>query len=428
MKKKIKIIGGGLAGTNAAYFLANKGIEVDLYDQKPTLVGPFHSTKFAELVCSNSLKSEARDNACGLLKDEIACFNSLFTQASKFAKIPSGMDLAVDREKFSSFIDEKIRSHPNIHVFSEKVEKIVDDELTIICTGPLSDEKFLSEIDRLTSIKCSSFYDAAAPLVYFDSLDTSKMYYKNRYDKGEGKYLNIPLTEEEYYKFTEELVNAKRVELHDFEHFEGCLPIEVMALRGKDTLRFGPLTPKGLYYENIKPFAVVQLRKDDASGQLYGLVGFQTNLTYPEQRRVLCLLPGMNNVKFARYGLMHRNSYLIAPSCLNRNLSLKGHENIFIGGQFSGVEGYVESAGSGLLAAIYAYLKLENKEVNYIPLTTMLGSLVNYLVMSSSKHFAPINACYGILQNYNKKEKMKAYETSISDLKDWIDKLGLLNE
>ena len=274
---KIKVIGAGLAGTSASYFLANKGVKVTLVDQKPHLEGPFHSQNFAELVCSNSLKSTSKENACGLLKDEIEKMGSLFIEASKIAKIPSGSDLAVDRNIFSSYIDNKIRNHPNIEIVEEKVEKIDPSEAQIICTGPLSDETFLSSFKTLTQADACSFYDAAAPLVYLSSLDTSKMYFKSRYDKGEGKYLNIPLNKEEYERFSSELARAERVINNDSTHFESCLPIEVIASRGIDSLRFGPLTPKGLNDEEHHPYAVVQLRQDDVANTLYGLVGFQTN-------------------------------------------------------------------------------------------------------------------------------------------------------
>ena len=423
--KTINVIGAGLAGTSASYFLANRGYKVKLYDLKPDLIGPFHSTKFGELVCSNSLKSQEKDNACGLLKAEIKLLDSLFMQAAEVSKIPSGSDLAVDREIFSSYIDSKIRSHPNIEIISQKVTCLDLSKVNIVCVGPIYNKEFLDYISQLTSIDSLSFYDAAAPLVYFDSLDISKMYYKSRFDKGEGKYLNIPLTKEEYINFTSELVKAERVISHDDTHFEACLPIEVIASRGENTLRCGPLQAKGLKTDTIDPYAVVQLRKDDVAGNLYGLVGFQTNLTYKEQKRVFSLLPGMEKAKYARFGLMHQNSYLNSPLCLNRDLSLKKYPNVFIGGQFSGVEGYVESAASGLLAGIYAYLRMENKPIEYIPINTMLGSLVNYLVMSSPKHFAPINACYGILQNPNRKNKMQAYEESLASLLAWKDKLAI---
>lgn len=417
---KIKVIGAGLAGTSASYFLANKGVKVTLVDQKPHLEGPFHSQNFAELVCSNSLKSTSKENACGLLKDEIEKMGSLFIEASKIAKIPSGSDLAVDRNIFSSYIDNKIRNHPNIEIVEEKVEKIDPSEAQIICTGPLSDETFLSSFKTLTQADACSFYDAAAPLVYLSSLDTSKMYFKSRYDKGEGKYLNIPLNKEEYERFSSELARAERVINNDSTHFESCLPIEVIASRGIDSLRFGPLTPKGLNDEEHHPYAVVQLRQDDVANTLYGLVGFQTNLTYKEQKRVFGMLSGMKDAKYARFGLMHRNSYILAPEILNRNLSLKKYPNIFIGGQFSGVEGYVESAASGLLAAYYAYKYLKGERIELIPINTMLGSLVNYLVMSNKKNFAPMNACYGILQNPHKKDRLEAYNDSMESLSEWL--------
>ena len=416
--RTINIIGAGLAGTSAAYYLANRGYKINLYDQKPLLEGPFHSTKFGELVCSNSLKSNEKDNACGLLKSELEVFDSLFMKAANFNKLASGSELAVDREGFSSYIDNAIRTNPNINIISKKFLDFKNDEIYIVCTGPLTDKEFLDRFKLLTGEETFSFYDAAAPLVYFSSLDTSKMYFKSRFDKGEGKYLNIPLNKEEYEKFTNDLINGEKVILHDFEHFEGCLPIEVIASRGLLTLKCGPLQPKGLDFNNIKPYAVVQLRKDDAANSLYNMVGFQTNLTFKEQKRIFSSLPGMENVKFARFGLMHRNSYLNAPKVLNRNLSLKNHPNIFIGGQFSGVEGYVESAATGLLAAMYVTLYLENK-TSYIPLESMMGSLVNYLVMSSPKHFAPINACYGIFQSPLRREKLKAYELSINSLNKW---------
>lgn len=419
---KINVIGGGLAGSEASNFLANLGLEVTLYDQKPVLGEAFSSPKFGELVCSNSLKSEDPLSASGMLKSELKEMGSLVLESAYKAQIPSGQDLAVDRENFSSYIDEKIRSNPKIKVVSEKVEKLErgDDVINIICTGPLTEKGLMSELSSIIGGDFLSFYDAAAPLLVYSSLDTSKMYEKSRYDKGEGKYLNIPLTQTQYFEFTKALSEAKRAVLHDFDHFEGCLPAEVMAQRGADTLRFGPLKPKGLETESIKPYAVVQLRKDDVAGDLFGMVGFQTNLTYPEQKRVFSMLPGLENVKFSRYGLMHRNSYLNAPLTINRDLSLKNDKNIFIGGQLSGVEGYMESACSGLLAAYYAYQRINNKPFTEVPLTTMIGSLVNYLVMSSPKNFQPINACYGILQGYSKKEKEAIYNKSKEDISLWV--------
>lgn len=419
---RINVIGGGLAGSEAAYFLAKSGYEVYLYDQKPELKGAFHSENFGELVCSNSLKSNAKDNACGLLKYEIDQLGSLMMEASRDAVIPSGQDLAVDREKFSSFITEKIKSNKNIHIISEEVSFLDENDNTInvIATGPLTSDGLCSYLKSKYFGELLSFYDAAAPLIFSSSLDKSKMYVKSRYDKGEGKYLNIELNKEEYDSFVNELKNAKRVTLHDDQHFEGCLPVEVMAERGEGTLRFGPLKPRGLEKDEAShPYAVVQLRQDDVAGSLYGLVGFQTNLTYGEQKRVFSLIKGMENAKFARFGLMHQNSFICAPTLLNRDLSLKKNKNIYIVGQFSGVEGYVESAATGLLAGYYIKQRLEGKEFQPIPLNTMLGSLVNYLIMSSPKHFAPMNATYGILQLTSRKDKLTIYEESLKDLKLW---------
>lgn len=423
--KKINVIGGGLAGSEAAYFLANQGYKINLYDQKPKLGPAFHSTNFGELVCSNSLKSIKKDNACGLLKAEIAEMGSLIMQAAEISKVPSGQDLAVDREVFSKFITDKIKENPNITIISKIVDSLDENDINIVCTGPLTDSSLMNHLKTRLGEDVLSFYDAAAPLVELSSLDTSKMYMKSRYDKGSGKYLNIPLDRDQYDNFVRELTGAERIILHDFEHFEGCLPVEVMAKRGLNTLRFGPLKPRGLETETIKPFAVVQLRQDNIAGTLYGLVGFQTNLKYGEQKRVLSTLPGMENAKFARYGLMHSNAYLCAPKLLNRDLSLKKIPDTFVAGQFAGVEGYVESAASGLLAAYYVLQRLEGAKFKSIPLYTMLGSLINYLVMSPAKHFSPINAIYGILQLPVRQDKITIYNNSMEAIQQWRDSILL---
>ncbi|MCI2068673.1 MAG: methylenetetrahydrofolate--tRNA-(uracil(54)-C(5))-methyltransferase (FADH(2)-oxidizing) TrmFO [Bacilli bacterium] len=420
---KINVIGAGLAGSEAAYFLASHGVEVFLYDQKPTLGPAFHEPdKCGELVCSNSLKSVQKDNASGLLKAEMQEMGSLVMEAAYKYRLPSGQDLAVDREAFSAYITEKIKANPLIHRISARVDALEEKEdvINLVCTGPLTEAGLMDYFKSKYGAEFLSFFDAAAPLVYFDSLDISKMYFKSRYDKGEGKYLNVPLNQEQYYSFAKNLASAQKVELHDFDHFEGCLPVETMAERGIETLRFGPLKPKGLSTDTIHPFAVVQLRQDDVAGSLYNLVGFQTNLTYPEQRRVLSSLPGFEKVRFARYGLMHRNSYLNAPSLLSPDLSLKNSPNTFIGGQFSGVEGYVESASSGLLAAYYILQRVRNKPFNPLPIHTMLGSLINYLLSSSPKRFAPMNACYGIYQYPFVEDKEAVYNNSIEAVKGWV--------
>ena len=421
--KKINIIGGGLAGSEAAYFLASNGIKVTLYDQKPKLGSAFHSTNFGELVCSNSLKSLKHDNACGLLKAEIAQMGSLIMEASQVSSVPSGQDLAVDRNVFSQYITDKIKKNPNIDIVSQVVSSLDENDINIVCTGPLTDSSLCEYFQKLLGEDMLSFFDAAAPLVELSSLDTSKMYVKSRYDKGSGKYLNIPLSKEEYIKFVNDLISAQRVILHDFEHFEGCLPVEVMAKRGINTLRYGPLKSRGLETDNIKPYAVVQLRQDNIAGTLYGMVGFQTNLKYGEQKRVFSTLPGMEKAKFARYGLMHLNKYICAPKLLNRDLSLKKSPDTFVAGQFSGVEGYVESAASGLLAAYYVMQRIKGQVFEPIPIYTMLGSLVNYLVMSSPKNFAPINAIYGILQLPIKQDKITIYNNSMEAIAKWREKI-----
>ncbi|MFA6796494.1 MAG: methylenetetrahydrofolate--tRNA-(uracil(54)-C(5))-methyltransferase (FADH(2)-oxidizing) TrmFO [Bacilli bacterium] len=423
--KKINIIGGGLAGSEAAYFLASQGIKVNLYDQKPKLGPAFHSTNFGELVCSNSLKSTKRDNACGLLKEEIAKMGSLIMKAAEISRVPSGQDLAVDRDVFSNYITEKIKENENITVISKVVESLDENDINIVCTGPLTDSSLCDYFKEKLGEDTLSFYDAAAPLVELDSLDTSKMYVKSRYDKGSGKYLNIPLNQEQYLDFVEKLTSAERVILHDFEHFEGCLPVEVMAKRGMNTLRFGPLKARGLSTDDIHPYAVVQLRQDNIAGTLYGMVGFQTNLKYKEQKRVFSSLPGMENAKFARYGLMHSNRYICAPKLINRDLSLKKMTDTFIAGQFVGVEGYVESAASGLLAAYYVLQRLKGQKFEPIPIYTMLGSLINYLVMSSPKNFAPINSIYGILQLPKKEDKITIYQNSMEAIDHWREKILL---
>jgi methylenetetrahydrofolate--tRNA-(uracil-5-)-methyltransferase len=420
---KIHVIGAGLAGCEAAYLLARRGYAVDLFEMKPELGPAFHEKDLlAELVCSNSLKSLARDNASGLLKAEMKALGSLVMESAEKNRLPGGQDLSVDRTAFSRYITDKVLSLPNVRLVHEKVTSLEkgEDVINIVCSGPLTAPELVSFFQNEYASSFCSFFDAAAPLVYVDSLDLSKMYFKSRYDKGEGSYLNVPLTKEEYEDFVRELCSAERAELHDFDHFEACLPVEVMAKRGIDTLRFGPLKPKGLETENVRPYAVVQLRQDDVAGDLYNMVGFQTNLKYGEQKRVFSLLPGFSKARFARFGLMHRNTYINAPMALNRNLSLKQDRNTYVAGQFSGVEGYPESAASGLLAGYYVLERLEGKPFDPIPTDTMLGSLINYLVMSSPKHFAPMNATYGIYQYPYRMNKEEVYEHSSEVIPEWL--------
>ena len=388
MKPKIKVIGAGLAGVEAANFLANHGYFVDLYEKRPNVKSPAHHTDlFGELVCSNSLKSKKSDNAL-----------------------------------FAEYITKKIKENKNIKIHYENIERIdVNDGYTLICTGPLTDETLLSEINRLSNEKSSSFFDASAPIIYKDSIDFNKVFIKGRYNQKEEGYINCPMNKEEYFKFYNELINAKKAPLHDFDtdYFEGCLPVEVIASRGIDTLRFGPLKPKGLEHNGEEFYAVVQLRQDDLIGDFYNMVGFQTNLTYPEQKRVFSLIPGLENARFARYGLMHRNSYVFAPKVLNSDLSMKKAKNVFIAGQLSGVEGYVESAATGLLAAYYLYQRLEKKEFKELSFYSILGSLTRYITHTGANNFSPMNANFGIVYKANKDPKEIVRERALKAISDF---------
>ncbi len=416
----INVIGGGLAGSEAALYLARKGYKVRLYEQKPIQRSPaHHSDNLGELVCSNSLKNKNLDNACGLLKEEMKYFSSIMMEASSHSEVPAGNALSVDRDLFSSYITNAVKDNPNIEIISEVVTTFKEG-INIIATGPLTEETLSKEIASMLGEEHFYFFDAAAPIIEASSIDMNIAYKKSRYDQGDDSYINCPFTKEEYELFYNELVKAERATLHDFDKvFEGCMPVEVLASRGINTLRYGPLKPRGLEYNGNKPYAVLQLRQDNASASLYNMVGFQTNLTYGEQKRVFSLIPGLKNAKFVRYGLMHRNSFICAPKFLNSDFSIKGHENIYIVGQLSGVEGYVESAASGLLCAVYLDRKLKGKEFSKIPDTTMMGSLVNYITHASSKNFAPMNANFGIMLNITK-DKMEVASRSIASLKEWI--------
>ncbi len=400
--EKIKVIGGGLAGAESAYYLANRGLKVELYDIKPHAFTPAHTSgNYAELVCSNSLKSnDVFGNAAGLLKEEIRKLGSIVMQASEFSRVPAGNALAVDREKFSAFITEKLKSHKNIEHVSKDVTDIDVNEWTIVATGPLTTDG-LSE--RITDLVGGGlhFYDASAPIIDFESIDMDNAFFGDRYDKGNGDHINCPMTKEEYLAFMEALTNAERAKLHEFEKkevFEGCMPIEIMASRGVDTLRFGPLKPVGL--TNPKTgrwaYACLQLRKEDAEGKMYNMVGFQTNLTFPEQKRVFSLIPALKNAEYLRYGVMHRNTFINSPSALNEDFSLKAYPKTFFAGQITGVEGYVESAASGLMAGIYLERKLAGKKEVLISEKTVLGSLARYIT-TQNQDFEPMNANFGIL-------------------------------
>lgn len=421
--KKVIVVGAGLAGVEATYFLINKGIKVDLYEQRPVNnTGAHHSANFAELVCSNSLKSNNLDNACGLLKSEMRLMNSLIMKIAEETRVPAGNALAVDRDLFASKITEIIKNHPLVDFHNEEYVDFDSNALIIVATGPLSSEKIIRKLEIITGEKMFSFFDACAPIVEKSSIDFTKAYYKSRYEQGDNSYINCAMNKEEYEKFYNALINAELAELHDFDkkYFEGCMPIEAMAKRGEKTLRYGPLKPMGLRRTpEDRPYAVVQLRQDNVVGSLYNIVGFQTNLTYSEQKRVFSLIPGLENAKYVRYGLMHRNTYICAPKHLNRDLSLKNAPSIFIAGQLSGVEGYVESACSGIIAALSVYKRLKGKEFIAPPINTMIGALLNYLAICSPNDFSPMNANYGIVPRDTKLEKIEVSNIALASLKDW---------
>ena len=422
MNKKVKVlvVGGGLAGSEAAYYLATHGIETTLVEMKPKKFTPAHeSENYGELVCSNSLKSnDVYANACGLLKKEMRLLGSMIIEAADATKVPAGAALAVDREKFSAYITEKLKTCPNLTLVSEEVTLLPEpkeDEYVVIATGPLTSDSLSADIAEKTGGGLH-FYDASAPIVSAESVDMSCAFTGDRYGKGTGDYINCPMSKEEYYAFVDELLAAEKAELHSFEKreiFEGCMPVEVMASRGRDTLRYGTLKPVGLENEEGKrPYAVLQLRKENEEGTCYNLVGFQTNLKFPEQKRVFSMIPALKNAEFLRYGVMHRNTYLNAPSVLNRDFSVTNNRNLFFAGQITGVEGYVESAASGLLAAIAIESELLGKDRKTFPNETVCGALQTH-ISSPCKDFQPMNANFGILSSLpvkikDKKERYKA--------------------
>ena len=433
---EVLVIGGGLAGSEAAYYLARHGIKTTLVEMKPKKFTPAHeSENYGELVCSNSLKSnDVYANACGLLKEEMRRLGSMIIEAADATKVPAGAALAVDREKFSAYITEKLRNCPNLTLRSEEVLSIPDTEkdggrYVIIATGPLTADALSEDIKRFTGGGLH-FYDASAPIVSADSVDMSCAFTGDRYGKGTGDYINCPMTKEEYYAFVDELLAAEKAELHEFEKreiFEGCMPLEVMASRGRDTLRYGTLKPVGLFDEDGKrPYAVLQLRKENAEGTTYNLVGFQTNLKFPEQKRVFSIIPALKNAEFLRYGVMHRNTYIQSPDVLNRDFSVKNKERIIFAGQITGVEGYVESAASGLLAAIHLTDKLLKRKGHVFDERTVCGALETH-ISTPVKDFQPMNANFGILTSLpvrikDKKERYKALaQRALAILQEQLD-------
>lgn len=430
----INIIGAGLAGCEAAWQVAKRGIKVNLYDMKPYKFSPAHkSENLCELVCSNSFKSDRADSAAGLLKEELRCLDSLVIKCADKCRVPAGGALAVDREKFSAMVTEKIKCHPLINFISEEITEFDDSEIWIVATGPLTSEDLSSYITKLCG-GLLSFFDAAAPIVTFESIDMDRAFFASRYGKGDGSdYLNCPLSEDEYKSFYDALTHAERAQLHgvDTENpkvYEGCMPVEVMAQRGYDTLRYGPMKPVGLRdpkNPEKRPFAVVQLRKENAEGLLYNIVGFQTNLKFPEQRRVFGMIPALKNAEIIRYGVMHRNTFINSPRLLNSDYSLREKSNIFFAGQITGVEGYMESVSSGLLAGINAAKKINGEKSFNLPSSTIIGALVNYVSDETVQNFQPMGANFGIISpllDIIKDKKLRYNEFAKRSI-DYIDKL-----
>ena len=420
MDKKVIVIGAGLAGSEAAWQLAKRGAKVDLYEMRPQKMTPAHKTEnFGELVCSNSLRANNITNAVGLLKEEMRMLDSIIIKCADATQVPAGGALAVDRDKFSEMITETIKNHPNINVIGEELPTIPKGDVpVIVATGPLTSDALSQDIRNYTKQDGLYFYDAAAPIIEKDSIDMEKVYLKSRYDKGEAAYLNCPMTKDEFFNFYNELINAEAAPLKDFEkeiYFEGCMPFEEMAKRGEKTLLFGPMKPVGLEDPKTdkRPYAVVQLRQDNSEGTLYNIVGFQTHLKWGEQKRIINMIPGLENANIVRYGVMHRNTYLNSPQLLEKTYKLKDEKNIYFAGQMTGVEGYVESAASGIVAALNALYNTEDKEIVF-PTETMIGATANYIVDNTSKNFQPMNANFGIIKPLperikDKKEKYERY-------------------
>ncbi|WP_027408674.1 FADH(2)-oxidizing methylenetetrahydrofolate--tRNA-(uracil(54)-C(5))-methyltransferase TrmFO [Anoxybacteroides tepidamans] len=413
----VNVIGAGLAGSEAAWQLANRGVRVRLYEMRPVKQTPAHHTdKFAELVCSNSLRANSLTNAVGVLKEEMRMLNSVIIKAADECSVPAGGALAVDRHEFAARVTDLVQNHSNVEVVREEVTDIPEGP-TIIATGPLTSPALSEKLKELTGEEYLYFYDAAAPIVEKESINMDKVYIKSRYDKGEAAYLNCPMTEEEFDRFYEALISAETVPLKEFEkeiYFEGCMPIEVMAKRGKKTLLFGPMKPVGLEDPRTgkRPFAVVQLRQDDAAGTLYNIVGFQTHLKWGDQKEVFRLIPGLENAEIVRYGVMHRNTFINSPKLLRPTYQYKGRDDLFFAGQMTGVEGYVESAASGLVAGINAARITFGQDPIVFPQETAIGSMAHYITTANPKHFQPMNANFGLFAPLKEtiKDKKRRHE------------------
>lgn len=436
--KHIKIIGAGLAGCEAAWQLAERGIKVTLFEMKPKKFSPAHkSGDFAELVCSNSLRADGIYNAVGLLKEEMRRMSSLIMECADKTRVPAGGALAVDRGGFSAAVTERICAHPNIEVVHEEVLTIDKDEYTIIAAGPLASEGLSEEIRRFTGDKSLHFFDAAAPIVAYDSIDMNRAFRAARYGKGGDDYINCPMTREEYERFYRALITAEAAPVHDGVEdpkvFEGCMPIEVMAARGADTMRFGPLKPVGLTdpHDGSRPYAVVQLRQDNAAASMYNIVGFQTHLKFGEQKRVFGMIPGLENAEFVRYGVMHRNTYINSPELLTERYNLISCPKLYFAGQITGVEGYIESAASGMMAGIYAAAELRGVQCEPLDRKTAFGALAGYISNRGITDFQPMNVNFGIFEELgarikDKREKAERYaERSFKEIEKFRNREGM---
>lgn len=406
----VNIIGAGLAGSEAAYQLLKRGIKVKLYEMRPVKMTDAHKTSnFAELVCSNSFRSTDIFNAVGLLKHEMQTLDSLIIEAANFASLPAGGSLAVDRDNFSNYVMNKLKSFDNLEIINEEVKKIPTNEFTIIATGPLTSSELFKEIQQIVGSDELHFFDAIAPIIEKESINMDICYLKNRYDKGEAAYINCPMNQEEYQNFYQELINARTIAPKEFEHnvFEGCMPVEVMASRGFETLTFGPMKPVGLEKpDGSLPYAVLQLRRDDAKDSIYNIVGFQTSLAWGEQKRLIQMVPGLENANIVRYGVIHRNTYIESPNVLNNSYQVQDLPNLFFAGQISGVEGYIESAASGLTVALQLISLIKNERLAPLPSETILGSLADY-ISTPNRSFVPMNANFGIMMPLDFKHKKK---------------------
>jgi len=432
--KRVTVIGAGLAGSEAAWQLAKRGVQVDLYEMRPVKQTPAHHTdQFAELVCSNSLRANQLTNAVGVLKEEMRQLDSLIMKAADLASVPAGGALAVDRHDFAGYVTETLKNHPNVTVHHEEIEAIPDGP-TIVATGPLTSAALSESLKQFTGEDYLYFFDAAAPILDGDTIDREKVYLKSRYDKGEAAYLNCPMTEEEFQLFYDELINAEVVPLKEFEkeiYFEGCMPFEVLASRGPKTLLFGPMKPVGLEDPKTgkRPYAVVQLRQDNSAGTLFNLVGFQTHLKWGEQKRIIRLIPGLENAEIVRYGVMHRNTFVNSPNLLKPTYQTRTRDDLFFAGQMTGVEGYVESAASGLTAGINAARLVNEAEPVTFPQETMMGAMSHYITTAEGKNFQPMNANFGLVPalvghpvRMKKPEKYALYaERALEAIKDFTD-------